>query len=163
MSASRPTRRRVLGAGARGSAAVLLGGAALVSCTQPRTPPQPDPLESVARHAAADVALATAIAAAHPALAEAATAVATDRRAHAEAVRGELRRVTPTPSPSSTPTVPADLPVADDPAAARRELDGALRTAQHGAAVLVESAPGHRAGLLASIAACCASHLAVLP
>lgn len=163
MSMPRLDRRRVLGAGARSGAALLLGGAALISCTQHRASPPPDPLEPVARRAAADARLATAIAAAHPSLAQAATAVAADRRAHATAVRAELRRVRPSPAPSPTSTTPPSRsPAPSGSAAARRELDGALRAAQDGAAALVRTAPGHRAGLLASIAACCASHRAVL-
>lgn len=50
-----------------------------------------------------------------------------------------------------------------DSSAARDELDTALLSAQDQAATLVGPAAGHRAGLLASIAACCASHRAVLP
>ncbi len=70
----------------------------------------------------------------------------------------------PTPSASSTAATPSSRPpVPADSAAALRELDAALRAAQDQAATLVGSAPGYRAGLLASIAACCASHRAVLP
>lgn len=164
MTAPRLDRRRVLGAGARGGAALLLGGAALASCTQRRAPRPPDPLEPVVRRAAADARLATAVAMTHPALAEAATALATDREAHAAAVRAELRRVRPTPATGTTPATPSGRPPAPtDPTTARRELDDALRAAQDEAAALVGAAPGHRAGLLSSIAACCASHRAVLP
>lgn len=164
MTAHQPSRRRVLQAGARGVAAVLLGAPALAACTDQRAAPGPDPLEPVARLAAADARLAAEIADAHPSLAAAAAAVAADRRAHAEAVRTELRRVSPTPAASSTAVTPSSRPpVLTESADARRELDAALRAGQDQAAALVGPAPGHRAGLLASIAACCASHLAVLP
>ncbi|MPZ66094.1 MAG: hypothetical protein GEU83_11465 [Pseudonocardiaceae bacterium] len=154
----------MLDAGARGAAAVLLGAPALAACTDRQTPPAPDPLEPVARRAVADARLAATISNAHPSLAAAAAAVAADRRAHAAAVRAELRRVRPTPAPSSVAAAPpSSPPVPTDTAAARGELAAALRAAQGQAATVVESAPGHRAGLLASIAACCASHRAVLP
>lgn len=165
MTVHHPSRRRLLQAGARGTAAVLLGAPAVAACTDRHTAPGPDPLDAVARLAAADAQLAVEISDTHPSLAAAAVAVAADRRAHAEAVRTELRRVSPTPAASSSAATPSSRPplVPTDSADARRELDSALRAGQDQAAALVGAAPGHRAGLLASIAACCASHRAVLP
>lgn len=160
MTASRPSRRRVL------AGALVLGVPVLSGCTAGDTgPPAPDPLGPVADRAEDDVRLADAVAAAHPALAGAAAALASDRREHAAAVRAELRRARlalPATS-SASPRSPAPVVVAFEPAAARTALVHALRVAQDQAAVLVAAAPGHRAALLASVAACCASHLAVLP
>lgn len=142
---------------------MLLGAPVLAACTD-QPPPAPDPLEPVARRAAADARLAAAISNAHPSLAAAAASVAATRREHAAALRAELRRVRPTPPAGSTAPAPPSRPaVPTDSSAARDELDAALLTAQDQAATLVGPAPGHRAGLLASIAACCASHRAVLP
>lgn len=166
MNAPRPTRRRVFDAAARGAvAAAFLTAPALAGCTDRNTAPTPDPLEPVARRAAADARLAAAISASHPTLAPAAAAVAGDRRAHAASLRQELHRVraTPVPPSSTAAAPPSRPPVPAEASAARDELDAALLAAQTQAAALVGPAPGHRAGLLASISACCASHRAVLP
>jgi hypothetical protein len=55
--------------------------------------------------------------------------------------------------------LPADPP---DLTGARASLTEAVRAAQDEAAGLVMTLPGYRAALLASVAACCASHAAVL-
>ena len=86
---------------------------------------------------------------------------------HATALRAELRRVRPVPaSPSAvSPPVPAPAaPVAatTDVSAARTALAQAARAAQDEAAGLVVTLPGYRAALLASVAACCATHVALL-
>lgn len=167
MTAVRPARRRVLAAAL---GAVALGVPSLAGCAPAQSaPPAPDPLEPVAEQAEIDVKLATAVAAVHPDLARSAAALASDRRQHATALRAELRRARPVPptsaaqvAPSSTaapPPVVAPL----DPTEARATLAGALQAAQDMASALVAAAPGHRAALLASIAACCASHQALLP
>jgi hypothetical protein len=110
--------------------------------------------------ALADAALADAVAAAHPPLAPAATALATDRRTHARSFEAEVRRATPSPSPS--PSAGLAIVVSSDRAAAVAALVEATRAAQAQAGAQVGSLPRHRAGLVASVAACCASHLAVL-
>lgn len=175
VTTARPARRHVLAA-ALGTGALALGVPPLAGCAPAQsTPPAPDPLEPLAEQAEIDVRLATAVADAHPDLVQPAAALASDRRQHAAALRAELRRARPAPqttapqtttpqigAPSSTaapPPVVAPL----DPADARAALAGALQTAQDMAAALVAAAPGHRAALLASITACCASHQAVLP
>lgn len=160
VTASRPSRRRIL------AGALVLGAPVLPGCTARDTgPPAPDPLGPVAHRAEADVRLADAVAAAHPTLAGAAAALASDRREHAAAVHAELRRARPSPPTASSapPRSPAPVVAPPEPAAARATLVDALRVAQDQAAALVAAAPGHRAALLASVAACCASHLAVLP
>ncbi len=153
----RPTRRQVL----TGTAVAIV--AATGACTgQPAAPPPPDPLRPLLAAALADARLADAVAAAHPSVADAALALAADRRAHADALSTEVLRVTPSPTPPSTTSVPADPSVPPEPAAATGALVDAVRAAQAQAGALVVGLPRHRAGLAASVAACCASHLAVL-
>lgn len=154
---------------AAGTALLLAGPAALTGCTpSARAPTGPDPLESPARRAEADAALAQAVgqmaAQAHPALAATARALAEDRKTHATALRAELHRARPGP-PASRPRVPppaAPAAATADVAAARTALTQAARAAQDEAARLVVTLPGYRAALLASVAACCACHLALL-
>lgn len=155
----------MLSAGIAVGALLVAGPTTLAGCVSPPVPEEPDPLELPAQRAESDVALAQAVANVHPALATAAKAVATDRQAHAAALRAELRRVRPSPAPasSSAPRPPAPEPVAATlRSAAQDELVGAMRAAQNEATGLVGTLPGYRAALLASVAACCASHLTVL-
>jgi hypothetical protein len=179
MPGAGPDRRRVLAAGAT---LLLAGPAALAGCTLPARAPQgPDPLESPARRAEADAALATAVAhlagPTDPALDAIAKALAADRMTHAAALRAELRRARSRPasrsgSPPVAPLPVAPLPVAPPPVSplpttldlsgARGTLARAVRAAQDEAAELAMTLPGYRAALLASVAACCASHVALL-
>lgn len=166
MFQARPSRRRALAAGATTAALFLAGPTALAGCTVSATAPEaPDPLEPPARRADADVALAAAVAGAHSALAAAANALAADRAAHARTLRAELHRVHPDPVPASAPQPAPPVvppPVSPDPAAAKAALTQAMRAAQDEAAALVLTLPGYRAALLASVAACCATHTALL-
>lgn len=169
-TSGRPSRRVVL----TGAIAITGGGpliAGLAACTPPppAAAPPPDPLEALVVSATEDAELAEAVAAAHPPLAAAARAVAADRRVHAQALSAEVRRATP--SPSSGPPVTASgstaggtigSPAPADPAAARTAMLTAATGAQRQAAALVATLPRYRAGLVASIAACCASHAVVL-
>jgi hypothetical protein len=180
MSGAGPRRRRVLAAGAT---LLLAGPAALAGCTLPaRAPEGPDPLESPARRAEADAALATAVARmatqittqptgqiatqpaghADPVLAAAATALAADRMTHAATLRAELGRARPRPASRSASPPVAPLPTTPDLTGARGALAQAVRAAQDEAAELAITLPGYRAALLASVAACCASHAALL-
>lgn len=161
MTELRPSRRRFIAAGAAAGALVLTG------CTSsaPRGPAQPDPLELPAKRAESDAALAQAVAAEHPDLAAVAGAFAADRRAHGAALRAELHRVRPGSAPSSSaPPPPAPVPLAADQTRGQAQdaLAGAVQAAQDEAAALVPGLPGYRAALLASVAACCASHTVVL-
>ena len=162
----RPTRRQVLAGSVRCSAlASVLGAAGLVAgCTSgPPAPPTPDPLQALVTAALADAALADAVAAAHPPLAPAAHALAADRRAHAGSLGAEVVRATPSPLPSaSSATAAAAVVVPPDRAAAAAALAEATRMGQAQATGLVAGLPRYRAGLVASVAACCASHLPVL-
>jgi hypothetical protein len=153
-------------------AALLAGPVVLVGCTgaRPVAPDEPDPLESPARRAETDSALAQSLAQVaaqlgtptHAALATAARALAADRMAHAITLRAELRRARPAPTPSGVAPPAAPPPADPDLAAARATLLQAAHAAQDEAAGLVVTLPGYRAALLASVAACCASHAAVL-
>jgi hypothetical protein len=161
----RRSRRRVLAAGVAAGTLLAAGPMTLAGCTTPAasTPAEPDPLESPARRAESDVALARAVADRHAALAAAAGALVADRQAHAAALRAELRRVEPSPTAVSSAPPAAPVTAAADQAVARDALAAAVRAAQQEAAGLVSVLPGYRAALLASVAACCASHAAVLP
>jgi len=151
-----------------GTALLLTGPAVLTGCSSPaRAPSAPDPLESPARRAEADAALAQAVVQAqtqtNPALAASARALAEDRTTHATALRAELRRARPLPTATSAVPPPAGpAPAAPDPSAARTALAQSARAAQDEAAGLVVTLPGYRAALLASVAACCATHAALL-
>lgn len=161
----RPSRRRVIAGGAVAGALVLTGSVGLTGCTSSAPPAavQPDPLERPAKRAESDAALAHAVAARHPDLAAVAGAFATDRQAHGAALRAELHRVRPGSAPdSSVPPPPAPVTAGADQTEARDALTGAVQAAQDEAAALVPRMPGYRAALLASVAACCASHTAVL-
>ncbi|MDQ3905936.1 MAG: hypothetical protein M3300_10965 [Actinomycetota bacterium] len=165
MFQARRSRRQALAAGAATAALFLAGPAALGGCTTSAPGSEgPDPLEGPARRAEADVALSAVVAGAHPTLAPAANALRVDRAAHAKALRAELHRVHPEPVPSSTTQPPPAVApaVSPDAAAAQAALAQAMRAAQDEAAELVLTLPGYRAALLASIAACCATHTAVL-
>lgn len=176
VSQARPSRRRVLAAGVGTAALVLAGPIALTGCTV-STPAEdgPDPLEFPARRAETDAAQAIAAAqraaGADSGLAAAVTALAADRTAHATALRAEIRRAGPGPAPGGTspPVAPRPaLPPAPSPAAnpdlvsTRSALTQAMHAAQDEAARLVMTLPGYRAALLASVAACCATHAALL-
>jgi hypothetical protein len=177
VSQARLSRRRVLAAGASTAALVLAGPAALSGCTSSApVPEQPDPLEAPARRAEADAAQALAAAQlvthADSGLAAAAKALAADRMAHATTLWAELRRVRPTMAPSvaASPTVPppgapppaSPSPANPDLAGTRSALTRAMHAAQDEAAALVLTLPGYRAALLASVAACCATHATLL-
>jgi hypothetical protein len=98
-------------------------------------------------------------------LAAAAGALAADRMAHAATLRAELRRLRPAPSNAAGTVAPppvAPPPVNPDLAGARATLTQAVHVAHEEAARLVSTLPGYRAALLASVAACCATHAALL-
>lgn len=144
-------------------AALRLGALAalvpVVACTaEPEKPPPPDPLAALADQARADAALATAIGAAQPALAQAAAEIAGVRTEHEKALRTEVDRARP-PVSSSATKPPAAPEVPADGGAALLE---ALTAAEQKAAELVPSVSRYRAGLLGSVAAGCASLRVVL-
>ena len=144
------SRRRVLfGAGAL----ALLGGTVAACGSQP-PPPEVDELAAQLDRARSDSQLATDAAAATPPppTAQALTAVASERSAHAQALSDELVRMVgkkaPTTTATSTTAQPANAPTTKD-------VIAALRQSADTAAQLAAKQSGYRAGLLGSIAASC--------
>lgn len=148
-------RRDVLLAGA------LLPLATAASCTGQDEPPPPDPLAALAAQARADSAAAAEVAKAVPALAAPAKELAGARGEHATALQKEVDRARP-PVSSTKPAPPAAAPAPANAAAARKSLLDALAAAEQAAAKLVPSVERHRAGLVGSVAAGCASLREVL-
>lgn len=151
-------RRQVLRAAALGLAApallTALGGCALE--------PDPDPLLALAAAARADGALVDAAAKAFAQLADPLWPVADARRAHARALEQEIARLDPDRPASGGPpagTVAASGGTAD---AALVAVLQALAGSERQAADAVPGLPGYRAGLVGSIAACCAGYRSVL-
>ena len=154
------TRRRVLCAAALGLAApALLGG--LGGCAFGS---DPDPLLALAATARADGALIDTAARTFAQLAGRLTPAVAARREHAAALDTEIARLdsnytAPSAPPSDSPAAPrADA----GPDAALTAVLQALASSARQAADVVGSLPGHRAGLVGSIAACCGGYRAVL-
>jgi hypothetical protein len=152
-------RRRVL---ALFLASAAAGG--LVACGRGSDrPDEPDPLIALADAARADAALAAAAIAADPELAARVDPLRAARVEHAVALDAEVVRAGGTPG-STAP--PAPSPSAD-PAGVTQSVTlarvrEAVATSQRGAAALVPDLPAERVGLVASVAACCATYAAVL-
>jgi hypothetical protein len=129
------------------------------ACTsEPAPPPQPDPLEDLARAATTDAAAARAVATEFPALAAQAGLVATNRGEQAAALRKEIARATAPPTSSSVPSKTVQAPpVPGDQDSALASMLSALVTAQKRATDAVLTVPAYRAGLVGSVAAGCAS------
>lgn len=153
-----PSRRGVLRAAL--GVPVLLG---VASCTEtPPAPLAPDPLAELAATARADAAAAEAIAAAVPELA-AAGVVAAARGEHAVVLQREVDRERPPRSGAPSSVASSSPPAAPaDPAAARTQLLDGLNAAERRVAELITTVPRHRAGLLGSVGAGCASLREVL-
>lgn len=132
--------------------AVATAPLAVACTTPPPPPPPPDVLEDLVRAARSDAALATAVGAVETAAA---------RTEHATRLAAEVDRATPkVPTTSSSSAAPTS--VAPPAGATREQLVTALRAAQKQAADLVPTVPTHRAGLVASVSAGCASLLEAL-
>lgn len=135
---------------------------------------RPDPLVALADAARADAALTAALIAADPAVAARIDPLRAARTEHAAALDAEIVRVGGAPStgtPSTAPAVGTAGPTAPAgatgtaapaPAATVEQVRDAVAAAQRGAADLVPDLPVERVGLVASIAACCATYAAVL-
>jgi hypothetical protein len=150
------TRRRVL------QLALLLPAAVAVpaGCGRIGRPDDgPDPLVALADAARADVALAAAAIAADPGLAGRLEPLRSARAEHAAALDAEVVRVGGTVGPTAVPTTP---PTASAAAVSLARVREAVAVAQRGAADLVPDLPVYRVGLVASVAACCATYAAVL-
>jgi len=141
-------------------AALALVGSAVAACGEPPPPQEVDDLAAQLDRARADSQLASDAAAAEvlPPTAQALTAVASERSAHAQALSDELVRMVgrkaPTASPTTTTVPPAKAPTTDD-------VIASLRQSADAAAQLAATQSGYRAGLLGSIAASCTAAFSV--
>ncbi|GAA4710970.1 hypothetical protein GCM10023215_61340 [Pseudonocardia yuanmonensis] len=155
-AAARLTRRRALAlglaAGGLGLAAPVLAGCAAGSADD-----GPDPLIPLVTRARADADLVTAAITADPSLTARLDPLRSARTDHADALEKEIARVAGTATPVPAPA-PATPQAAADLEAVRRAVADAAREA----AGLVSSVPTARAGLVGSVAACCAAYTAVL-
>jgi hypothetical protein len=151
------SRRRVLGLGAA-LGGLALAGPALASCSRASGEEGPDPLIALARRARSDAALVTAAITADPDLTARLDPVRSARADHAGALEKEIARyagqtASATPAPAAAPPAgPADLD------AVQKAVDAAAREA----AGLVTTLSKGRAGLVGSVAACCATYALVL-
>nr|WP_278264092.1 hypothetical protein [Nocardia sp. AG03] len=152
--------------------------ATLAACAEDDTVHAPDPLAAQEVLARADAAAASAAIALAPQSSAALSTVATERTAHADALRAEIDRVIGVYGDGTTPvrrtgavTVPgadgATVPAAEVEAAAGQpgtvaQLRDRLLRSQQSAAALARTESGYRAGLLASISAACATEAGVL-
>ena len=135
---------------------------------------RPDPLVALADAARADAALAAAAIAADPTVAVRIDPLRAARTEHAAALDAEIVRmggVPRTATPSTAPAVGTAGPpaptsatgtAAPAPAPTVARVREAVAASQRGAAELVPDLPAERVGLVASVAACCATYAAVL-
>lgn len=155
-------RRRVLRL-AGGTALAAL--APLTGCTYLRPKPAgPEPLLGQETAARTDAQWAKAAAAAVPERAAVLDIVATQRGEHAQALRAEIDRalgVYRDGTRPATANAPVEIPAPPSPLTVAA-LQQRLMQSQQSAADLTHSLSGYRAGLLASISACCATHAGAL-
>lgn len=146
------SRRRLL-------AGLLLAPPALAGCSFGASTKDtaPDPLIALADAARADAALAAAAVAAAPELAERLTPLRTARTDHATALDAEVARL----SPGSTRT-PAPAPAAPAGAVTQAAVQASVLASGKAAAAATLALPAGRVGLVASVAACCATYAVVL-
>jgi hypothetical protein len=150
------SRRRVL----FGAAALALLGGTVAACGSAPPSPEVDELAAQLDRARSDGQLATDVAAATPPppTAQALTAVASERSAHAQALSDELVRMVgkkaPTTTATSTTAAPTNAPTTKD-------VIAALRQSADSAAQLAAKQSGYRAGLLGSVAASCTAAYSV--
>lgn len=154
------TRRHLL----VGAALAALGATA-AACGKPAPPPEPDPLEAQLQLARRDAEMAAAAAtSADPFYAPVLTVVAAQRADHAKALAQEIARVageSPTSSESATATATSTTTAPAAPPPTRDDVVAAVRESADSAGALAPTLSGYRAGLLGSIAASCASSVAV--
>jgi hypothetical protein len=155
-AATRLTRRRAL---ALGLAAGGLGIAApvLAGCAAGSSDDGPDPLIPLVTRARSDAALVTAVITADPSLTGQLDPLRSARSDHATALEHEITRVAGTTAP-----IPAPAPTTPQAGADLNAVRQAVADAAREAAGLVSSVPTARAGLVGSVAACCAAYSAVL-
>lgn len=156
-------RRNALRLAGGGALAVAALGA-VTGCSKDEKPALPDPLLAQEESARVDAAAATAAISLAPERSVALQTVATQRTAHAAALRTEIDRLVgvygdgTTPSHDAQPTTVA-APVVPPPVS---QVHASLVRAQRSSAELSIQLSGYRSGLLASISAACATHAGVL-
>lgn len=157
---------------AGGGAVGVLALGAVTGCSDDKVY-EPDPLAAQEVQARTDAAAASAAIALAPQRHSALTAIATERTAHADALKAEIDRLIgvygdgtkpvhrtkangqsagPSAVSSGTPSPPPTV----------EGLRAQLTKSQQAAAELARGQSGYRAGLLASISAACAVHAGVL-
>jgi hypothetical protein len=159
-------RRRVLGLALLAPVAFGLGACGIGPDRRRR---DPDPLVALADAALADAALAAAAVAASPDLGARLEPLRAARTEHAAALDAEVVRAGGSPR-SAAPTAPPTASAAAAPtgvtgvteAVGLARVREAVAASQRGAAQLVPDLPPERVGLVASVAACCATYAAVL-
>jgi hypothetical protein len=151
-----PSRRQVLRLTVLVPALLVSSGACGTGLLGPAPPP--DPLVALADAARADAALAAGAAAADPALAPQIGPLRDARLEHVDALDAEVVRAGGAVPAAVTPTPSA----ARAPAATLVALRDAVGASHRAAAQLVVDLPAHRVGLVASVAACCATYASVL-
>jgi hypothetical protein len=142
-----------------GTAALAAMGVSAAACGKPPPPPDLDDLMAQLDMARSDSRLAgdaatTAKHAMRPALA----AVSSDRSKHAEALAGEIARLTGKPTTSSSTTTTS---AAQPAAPTTKDVIAALRESADSARQAAAQLSGYRAGLLGSISASCTAAHAV--
>lgn len=152
------SRRRLL-------AGLLLAPPVLAGCSFGGTAKDagPDPLIALADAARADAALVAAAVAAAPGLADRLTPLRSARTEHATALDSEVARLAPggIPTRSATPT-PTPAPAATTGPATQATVQAAVLASAKAAAAATLTLPAGRVGLVASVAACCATYASVL-
>ena len=150
-------RRRILQLALVLPAAAVLGGCRVQDSSDDR----PDPLIGLADAARADAALAAAAVAADPALAARIDPLREARTEHAAALDAEVARLGGTPAAAAPSASAGATPTATPPVTLARVREAVARS-HVGAAELVEGLPAERVGLVASVAACCATYAGLL-
>jgi hypothetical protein len=146
------SRRRVL----VGAAALALLSVPVVACGSSAPPPEVDDLATQLERARTDSRLAgDAAAAARGEIAEALSAVASERSAHAQALSDELVRILGADAPTTTVSEPTSTTAEEVRTPTVKDVIGALKASAQSATDLATKWSGYRAGLLGSIAAAC--------
>lgn len=148
---------------AGGGALAVVAFGAVAGCADD-APVAPDPLVAQELSARSDAVAATAAIATAPDRAAALQTIATQRTAHADALRTEIDRVIGVYGDGTTPSnrVPPVTPIAPPSPPSVGEIGTGLASSQKSAADLATTLSGYRAALLASISAACATHVGVL-
>lgn len=158
-----PNRRTALRV-AGGSVAGVFALSAATGCAD-EAPTEPDPLAAEEVLARADAKAARAAIATEPQRHGTLSTIATERTAHADALRTEIERAIGVYGDGTTPAhsteAPATSPTPAGPPSVETLRTG-LASARRSAAELAATQSEYRAGLLASISAACAVHAEVL-